>query len=370
MPGCPACGSEVPPDALECPRCHLAVHLFEPVREAVGVPESDPRYASELAELMAAVEPSPAPGEDGKTGPAVLAYPARFPSPPARHTPMPEGPAPPTLDTLPSLPALPSGGVAGLRRQIDEQLQVARRQNLDVDDLMERSKESLALDDPRTLEVVARELFVRLAAALSEAYEATVAARNALANLVPTSQLDQELVTVRMVLLQGDLAGAQARLTMVREELAELQESWETVQILLTECDLLAGTIRELGGDPGPALGPFEEGRRLAQSGIRQEAEPVLAKATVALWAVLNPRFGPEMHRIKDALLARRRAGADVSGAIEEFRELAAYLAKRNFGATVLSYRRLRDFVDASPPKGDELPPAGPAAPSAPTTAK
>jgi hypothetical protein len=343
VPGCPACGAEVPADALECPRCHLAVHLFDAVREAVGVPENDPRYSTELRELLQAVEPTP---EEGAKGPATLAYPARFPAPSGPSVPPPEGETPPPLDALPALPELPSGGIPALRRQLDDFLQVARRQSLDVADLVERSREGISLDDARTLETVVRELFVRLAAALSEQYEAEVGQRNGLVNLVPLAHVDAELAGARGSLLAGDVAAAQRRLKTAGEQLDALEESWSTFQILLTECDLLTETIRELGGDPGPALGPLEEGRRLGLEGRKDEAEPVLARATVALWSVLNPRFLPEMRRIKDALLARRAAGADVGRAVEEFRELTAHLAARNFGATITGYRRLRAFVD------------------------
>ena len=357
MPGCPACGSEVPSNATECPRCHLAVHLFDAVREAVGVPESDPAYAVEIRELLKAVEPAvggPSPSTPSP-GPGAFAYPPRFLATPPPGAPFPDAPTPPPLSTFPKLPALPGGGIAGLRHQLDDYLQLARRQELDVSEISGRIKEALPGEDAATLEALVRELFVRLAASLSEEFEEAVAKRNGLSTLISTATPDLELGACREMISSGDLAGAERRLRQVHDELAALEDHWATVQILIAECDLLAETARELGGDPGPALGPLEEGRRIARGGGRADAEPVLAKAALALWSTVNPRFGPEMHRIKDRLLERRRAGEDVSGAVEQFRELAAHLSRRNFAATILCYRKLRELVDSTgPPNAPE----------------
>ena len=368
MAACPACGADVPEHAQECPRCHLAVHLFEAVREAIGVPQSDPRYSSEVRELLRAVESDQtgAPG-GAPAGPGAIAYPARFPAPnPPGGSEFPEGPTPPPLDAIPSLPALPSGGVAGLRRQIDGYLQIARSLGLELAGAPERTKEAIQVDDRSSMEQISRDLFVRIAAALSEEYETAVAQRNGLTSLVGTKAQDEELVEARESLLAGDVQGAYADLTAIREQLRQLEEHWETVKILVVECDLLADTIRELGGDPGPAWGPYEEGCRLAREGARDEAEPVLAGAALALWTVLYPKFGPELRRIKDAMLARRSAGADVRVDIALLRELANHLSKRNFGSTITAYRRLRDAVAAPVPVGGSgpTPPADVAAPA------
>ncbi|MCI4367632.1 MAG: hypothetical protein L3K08_07765 [Thermoplasmata archaeon] len=357
MPACPACGSEVVADATECPRCHLAIHLFEAVREAIGVPQSDPRYSDEVHELLRAVESDQSPGATPlAAGPGSMAYPARFPaiaSPGGSKAP--DGPVPPPLDAIPSLPALPSGGVAGLRRQIDGYLQIARSLGLDLANAPERTREAIQVDDRSSLEQISRDLFVRIAAALSEEYESAVVQRNALTNLVGTKSQDEELLEARESLLGGDVQSAYGDLSAIREQLRQLEEHWETVKILVVECDLLADTIRELGGDAGPAWGPYEEGCRLAREGVRDEAEPVLAGAALALWTVLYPKFGPELRRIKDAMLAQRTAGMDVRLEIALLRELANHLHRRNFGSTIATYRRLRDSVAAS----------GPAAPTA-----
>ena len=126
----------------------------------------------------------------------------------------------------------------------------------------------------------------------------------------------------------------------LEESLNDLEDHWATVQILITEADLLAETIRELGGDPAPALGPLEEGRRLARLGRREEAEPVLARSTYALWSILNPRFTKELDRVKDQMIRDRDSGGDVSVGVGELRHLALNLRRRNFAAAVAAYRR------------------------------
>lgn len=368
MAACPACGSEVASPALECPRCHLSVGLFEAVREAVGVAESDPRYASEVQELLKAVESAPegaaAPAAD--TGPGVLAYPFRFPAPSAPgsgvpagpRAPVPDAPTPPSLDGLPALPALPSGGTAGLRRQLEEYLRLGRAMGLDLSEAVERDRAAIAADDRATLERVDRELFVRIAAGLAEEFETTVARRNGLATLVNTAAEDAELVELRALLLAGDLAGSQPRLAKVRERLEALEEEYEAALILVADCELLADTIRELGGDPGPALGPLEEGRRLLREGDRAEADAMLARGSIALWAVLYPRLAPALQRLKDVMIARRDAGEDVAPAVEELRGIATQLKRRNFAAVITHFRRLRALV------GEDEAPAPAEAPS------
>lgn len=360
MASCPACGTEAPADALECPRCQLSVALFDAVREAVGVDESDPRFTSEVQELLQAVDSRSVaePPDTEAAGPGVLAYPSRFPSP---ATPVPaippgaprtapvEAPAPPSLNGLPSLPALPSGGAAGMRRQIEEYERIARAFGLDLSDVPERNKAGLSVDDPATLERVGRELFVRLAAVLAEGYEEVVGLRNGLATLVPTASEDAELAEARAALLAGDLAGAEGRISAVRTRLRAIEEEHETQQILIAECELLADTTRELGGDPGPAMGPVEEGRRLVRAGKRAEAEAVLARAAVALWSVLYPRLAPELARIKEAMVAQRARGVDIAPQLRQLRDLAGNLKHRNFAAAIAAYRRLRELAGPMP---------------------
>ncbi|MCI4331765.1 MAG: hypothetical protein L3K19_07980 [Thermoplasmata archaeon] len=280
-------------------------------------------------------------------GPARLVHPLRFP---AIGTPRATG-APVErirgLDALPALPALPAGaGFELYRHQVDEYLQLARRQGIELAEFSDRAKRAILVQDRESVEVLSRELFVFLAASLGEEFDAVCAQRNELAAFFPIATQDSELDACRQSLLLGDLSGTQRRLHRVASALADLQEHWETVQILLTEADLLAGTIRELGGDPTPALGPLEEGRRLAKEGQREAAEPLLARGTHALWTVLTPLFSREMQRSKEVLLKAREEGADVTLAVASMRELATHLRHRNFASGIISFRRLRESVD------------------------
>jgi hypothetical protein len=370
---CPACGLSNEETVVECSRCHLAVGLFPSVRESVGATGSDPNYVRIVNEMLDAVDDgasSDAPGAWTGLVQGRLLQPNRFPAigaPEAREA----GTRKP-LDALPSLPALPAGaGFELYRHQVDDYLQLGRRQGIDFTEFSDRAKRAILVQDRESVEALSRELFVFLAASIAEEYDAVCAKRNELAALVPTATPDAELDGCKSSLLMGDLAGAQRRLRRVSESLSDLEDHWATVQILLTEADLLAETIRELGGDPTPALGPLNEGRRLARDGRREEAEPILARATFALWSVLTPLFSRELARTREMLLKCRAEGGDVAVPVATIRELAQHLRQRNFATGVLSFRRLRDSVEAlgvatpteSPPAatsepGDE-PPAG-----------
>jgi hypothetical protein len=366
MARCPACGLDNPPEALECDRCHLASQLFDVVREAAGTPDSDPKFMTAIGEILAAVDVPESSESDPEPVEGRLASPSRFLSfPPGGSAGSPSPDAPRGQPS--GLPALPPGGdVARLTRQLNEHLQLARRQGIDLSDLGERAREAILTQDHATLEVLGRDVFVRLASSLTEEYESALTRRHDLAGLVATSTPDVELESCRGALDMGDLAGAQRRLRHIEQELTDLEDHWATVQILVAECDLLASTVRELGGDPEPALGPLAEGRRLARNGEREAAEPVLARAALALWSVLDPPFLREVSRMKDAILRQRRDGRDVTAAVEYLRQLAADLRHRNFASAIGAYRQLRGLADgptvpvaADSPSTGESPPSG-----------
>ncbi len=343
MSSCPVCGFVSPDDATECGRCHLALGLFDAVREAAGDAASDPQYVRAVSELLTAVEADPASEPSGPEE-AVLSSAGRFPS--LRPAGRPAAPPPPPAGAV-GLPALPpAGDVPILLRQVNDFLQVGRRQGVDLGAFADRVQAAAGARDRDALESLARELFVHLAAVLTEEYDTVVARRNELSALVPTASPDVELEACRAALGMGDLAGAQRRLRHIEQELGDLEDQWATVQILIAECDLMAATIRELGGDPEPALGPLAEGRRLARAGQRSAAEPVLALSAVALWAVLAPRLLAELGRVKDALLRERAAGTEVGPWVHELRGLALELKHRNFAAAIAAYRRLRPLAD------------------------
>jgi hypothetical protein len=223
---------------------------------------------------------------------------------------------------------------------------------VDFTDFEARSKAAGLSDDASSLEVLAREMFVHLVSRLAEEFEATLAQRNEVAQRAPTPSADVELDAIRESIRLGDLAGALRRLAHVRDELGRVEEDWEVGRILLTECDLLVQTIRELGGDPGPAQGPLEEGRKRLTEGRRAEAEKLLARAAVALWTVTEPRFFEDLRRIRDRLNEGRIAGADIAPAVTDLRDVATELRQRNFVGMLVAYRRLRAFTERLTPLG------------------
>jgi len=359
MPTCPACGVEVGEGAAACPTCHLDVALFSAIREAAGpTVAGDPAYVRTIGELLQSVDlAAPAPAAAPPTQ-GLLSRPARFP---ALRPPELPAPAPPPasddqrLSPLRNLPALPAPPTAAdIRRRVDDYFQLGRRLGLDFTDFESRANSARLADDVRSLEVLSREMFVHLSSALAEEYESALARRNELAQLVPTRGADVEFESIRRAIATGDLVGAQRRLAHVRDELGRVEEEWQVGRILVTECELMAETVRELGGDPGPALGPLDEGRRLIQRGRRADGERLLARAAVAMWAVLEPRLFEELKRLRDRLVELRAAGLDVAPAVVALRGVAAELGQRNFVGTIVAFRRLRGFVERTGSPAEE----------------
>lgn len=347
MPACPACGSEVDAQASQCPHCQLSVHLFAAVREAAGPsPGPDPAYIRTIGELLATVdlEKPAVPLPEGSPQ-GLLSRPRRgaargAPPTQKKRTAKPIAP----LRDLPNLPSAASD--AELRRRVQEYFELGRRLGSDFTDFEARSKAAALSGDGSSLAVLAREMFVHLVSTLAEEFESALAERNEISQLVPTPSADVELDAVRESIRLGDLAGALRRLTHVRDELVRLEEEWEIGKILVSECDLLAQTIRDLGGDPGPAQGPLDEGRNFLLKGRRADAEQLLARAAVALWTVLEPRLFEELRRIRDRMNDARRSGADISPGVTHLRDLASELRQRNFVGMLMAYRRLRSFAD------------------------
>ncbi len=353
---CPACGAEVGP-ADTCPQCHLAVSLFEPVREAAKESrDTDPAYLRTIAELLATVEgASPARPGRGVPGPRLEA-PVRTLPPPRPTRPNPE------VAPLVELPVAPeeAEGLSEQKRRIQEYFEVGRRLSLDFTDFTARANAAALVDDTDSLAVLEREMFVHLSSAIAEEYESCLAQRNELAGYVATSSADVELAATRRSIGTGDLSGAQRRLAHVRDALQRIQEQWQVGQILVTEGELMVETIRELGGDPSPAVGPLEEGRRRFGEGQRVAAERLLARAAVALWSLLEPRLVADLKRLRDRMTEQRAAGLDIEPGLAELRALSTELRKRNFAGTILAYRRLRATIERTAPSGVEGP-VGPA---------
>ncbi len=354
---CPACGTELPEDVPACPKCRLSGSLFEVVREAAGpLTTTDPASVRTIGEILATVDLStPAPAMVVRTD-AVLSRSARFPAmPPPEPEPEPEVPEPVAhVETLGEYPQLPPGpSDKELERRLEEYFQLGRRFGLDFTDFEQRNSAAHLVGDRSSMESVAREMFVHLVSVVAEEFEAALARRNELAALAPTPSADVELEAIRQAISRGDLPGAQRRLVHVRDELQRFEEEWAVGRILVTEGELLASTARDLGCDPTPALGPFEEGRRLVRSGRRTDGERLLARGAVALWAVLEPRLLEDLHRLRDRLIEMRSAGADIEPGVQEIRTVLTELRQRNFVGTIVAYRRVRSFAEQNAPAGE-----------------
>ncbi len=321
---------------------------------------ADPVSLKTIGEILAAVDLS-VPAAPSAS-PATLARAPRLPA--LRPAPPPPPPAAPRtsvpLSDLHELPGLPAGRTEEeLDQKIDDYLHLGRRLGLDFSDFESRHHAADLVNDRPTLEAVAREMFVHLVSTLAEEFESAVARRNELVAFVPTPSADVEIDAIRRSISQGDLSGGQRRLAHVRDELQRAEEEWEVGKILVTEAELLATTVRELGGDPGPALGPLEEGRKMVRAGRRTEGERLLARGAVALWAVLEPLLVEDLQRLKGRLSELRSAGLDIRPAVEELQVVMTELRQRNFVGTIVAYRRARAFVEQHRIPGEET--GGPA---------
>lgn len=343
-PACPICGSTAAPEARVCPTCHLDVELFEPVRDAAALGrDSDPVYYRTIAELFRTAD---------LLGPVAT---VAEPEPPAR-APLPQLPpgeasrtvrpaAEPALPLLPlpAVPELPHGDA--LRSRAHEYELLAGSLGTLFPELVARAAAAVEAGDDRRLADVVREMFVHLAGALLAGYDAEGARRQELLGRSSTDGADAELGSFRESMEAGDLSGATRHLLRAREALAAGAEAWSTHRILLTECDLLSATIRELGGDPGPALGAL----RGEEAGGPEVTEVVLGQTTYALWVLLEPRFTEELKRLRDRLVELRASGAAVGPALVTLRSVATEIRRRNFAGTIVAYRELRRLVGPTP---------------------
>ncbi|MCI4358052.1 MAG: hypothetical protein L3J95_01220 [Thermoplasmata archaeon] len=358
MPVCPACEADNLPGSAGCRRCGLSTELFEPIRAAVGLPKGDPRYETQVRELIEALGDLALGEPDSVSGRMARATPARSVPPPPTGNERGAEVATLALHTLPSRPRLPEpGGVAELRRLIDEYLGLARADDPEGYALTFRARELAGVTDEDTLDRFATELFVRVAADLTVSYGAQLARRTQWAQLLPTPTVDRALDRARSLLAQGELAQTHREILGATEALDHLDEEWGPAEVLLQAAEDLEGAIRELGGDPTAALGPITEGRRLLRELEREGSEALLSRGTVGLWTILNPILEKDLaHRIEE-VRAQRLAGAHVDPVLTDLREFASQVKKRNFSAAVAFYRRgvdrlarLADPVDAPAP--------------------
>jgi hypothetical protein len=358
MATCPACGIEAAEEHGACPRCHLSVDLFGAVREAAGSStDTDPTYLRTIGELLATVEPAPSADPPAEPAKSLLSRPTSASeleaAGPTALAGLRNAPAPEQIIDLPPAP-VPYAPLPEIEHRLREYFQVGRRLGLDFTDFESRAGSAALVQDLDSLEILAREMFVHLSSSIVEEFESLLARRNELAQLLPTASADVELTAVRRAIGVGDLGGAVRRLAHVRDELTKAEQQWQVDRILVAEGDLMVTTIRELGGDPTPAVGPLEEGRRLFAEGHRAESERVLARAAVALWTLLQPRLLTELGRLRDRMVEERAAGLDIEPAVKELRSVSLELRQRNFVGTIVSFRRLRSAIDRAAPAGVE----------------
>jgi hypothetical protein len=344
VPDCPACGVATAESAAACPNCGLASGLFGPVRAAIGGPGEAPTDPAILREILGLVGGDP---ERASPAPVLgqLAHPARFPSTrPVLKLRIASAP----ISGLPELPALEGGEPRQvLRHQIDELVHLGRRLGLDMHAIDPRIRDAIAADDLAGFEAIRRELFVQVAASLAENLEIALARRNELRSLFSTGTPDADLESARIFLAHGDLPGADRGLRVAQDALTSLEEQWGTVQVLSVQADLLVETIRELGADAEPALGLLSTARARAKLGDRASAEPLFARSLIALWYLASPALLEQVRVIARRVNELERLGANAVSAREALRSVASELKVRNFGATVLAYRRARDTVPA-----------------------
>lgn len=344
---CPACGSPAAPGVDTCPGCGLDVALFGPVRSAAVSRTGTPSDPVLLREILLAVG-AEAEQADPIQGPGALASPARFPATPVTRTVPP--PRPSVSGTagpigFPPLPVLePGEPLEVLRRQVEALTTLARRLEVEPADRPDHGVATLLAGSIEALEGLRRELFVRNAAALGERIEIALGRSNELAPLLSTSTPEAELEAARGALARGDLPGSYRPLRRAEDALDALEEEWATAQLLSLEAELLGETIRELGGDPGPALGPLTAARAKARGGDRVGAEPLLSHSVLALWHLAAPLLLARIAAYQGTLAGAAGTGA-AARARAALHAMTRELHARNFGAAVMAFRRARDAV-------------------------
>jgi hypothetical protein len=345
------------------------MELFEPIRAAVGLPKGDPRYETQVRELIEAMGELAVPSSAESSSNAEIAAPARFPSLSAgRAEPRGDEPAL-AIRELPKRTAPPApGGIPELRSEIEGYLRLGRRLGVGASELNDRARELERSEEAAELDRFATELFVRAAASLTDTYAALLNRRNELAELLPTPQIDGGLEAGRTDLALGDLERTEISLREAGAGLDRLEEEWGPSQVLLQGAVDLEDTIRDLGGDPGPAHGPILEGRRLIHSLERGRAESVLARGTVGLWTVLNPLLERDLTRRISEVRTRKEAGSDVEPVLSDLTEFASQVRQRNFSAAVAFYRRGVDRLSRLAPPSDGPAPSLNIDPSVPSS--
>jgi hypothetical protein len=359
MPSCPSCGTDTPEGASACPGCGLALELFGPIRETVGVAPDDPGYRAAVKEIIEAIGAADASGRRGARA-AEIAHPARFPAtPPPGTRRAPRAKKMP----LPQLPSLPEGSsLAARRQQIAEFLELARHLSMEVGAFEERARALKVVDEPEELDHLDRELFVHVAAQLSQELEELLGRYRDLAHFLPPTVVDTQLEEARTILATGDLAGAQRAIRTAATSLSGLSEEWGPVEKLVREGEMLKQTAAEFGGDSSPASPEFDEGRRLARNGQRTKAEEVLTRASIDLWAIVKPLVEDDLATRMEIIVRLKSAGVNVKPVLADLREFGTLVTGRNYAGAIEAYRRAGQELEAltSSPRVEAEEPAEP----------
>jgi hypothetical protein len=340
MPVCPACDADNLPGSPACRKCGLSTELFEPIRSAVGLPRGSPQYEAQvraLIEAMGDLAVAPPASDEARITPT-----GRFPT-----TSEGSGVVPGlSIHDLPKR-APSTGGTAELRGEIAALRRLDLGWGAEEPGADERARSIVERNDPGELDRFAGELFVRVAARLTDRYGAELGRRAELAQFLPVPEVDALLAEARAALAGGRLDLADQRLRTAAEALERLEEEWGTTEVLLKAALDLEATIRELGGDPAAAMGPVEEARRRIRALDRTGAEPLLAHSTVGLWTILNPLLEKDLARRIEEVRLHQAAGTNVEAVVADLKEFASQVKQSNFSAAVAFYRRGVDRLSA-----------------------
>jgi hypothetical protein len=342
---CPLCGAETAESAVHCPTCGLATSLFGPLREELEAAEEPPppegaRVFPEVLQLIHEL----GGGVPASSGPGAVAQPSRFPAPEPPTAKVPSVTSPPAPPNLPAIDSADREQV--LLRDLEEFRLLARRLGVDLTPIEAPIADAKRTKDLAALEELRRNLYVRDAAFLAESLDRVLARRNELSALTALPTIDEGIEASRRAFARGDLVGAYRLLQKATTELEAREEEWMEVKVLSVEADFLVGTIRDLGGDPSPAVAPLAAARRWARDGELEQVERALARSILALWRLASPLVLEDLKRIRATLASTTREDGDLRTARAALEEMASGLKIRNFTDAILSYRAAKEATE------------------------
>lgn len=303
--GCPACGRSSLEGEERCAGCGLPSELFGPIREAISLPTSDPRYEVQVRELLDALGEGPA-------------------------RPRPAG----------SEPTTPAVDPAQARSEIEQRLALGARLGLDLASTARRLEELGEEAGAAELAELDRELGERLRGALSEQLEAFDRRRRQVRPFFPELKIDAELDLARLSFEAGDLDGAQAGLAAVARELEKGVAAWGKVERLLDQSEMIGATLAALGHPPTAGREALAAGRKAMSAQKRAEAERRLAEAVAASVAELMPLLQADLAKRIAEVARRKSRGESVEGTVEALKEFHLAFKELDYVRALTAYRR------------------------------